>query len=158
MDSSGSLGDALVIGVGNRWRRDDGAGLLVAEAVERLALPGVRVATVEGECYRLLDLWAGAGCVFVVDAARGPEAGKVYRLHALDGALPTDLLGASSHGFGVLHAVELSRALGRLPLRLNVYGVAGVDFGTGEGLSREATAAVAEAVDALASELRVRAS
>ena len=41
----------------------------------------------------------------------------------------------SSHGFGLAHAVELARALGRLPSRLIVFAIQGETFDYGESLS-----------------------
>jgi hydrogenase maturation protease len=43
----------------------------------------------------------------------------------------------SSHGLGVLEAIELGRVLGMLPDRLVVYGIVGRDFQHGQGLSPE---------------------
>jgi hydrogenase maturation protease len=57
--------------------------------------------------------------------------------------LPAQLRGASTHAFGLAEAVELGRALGRLPERLVVYGIEGESFGAGE----EVTGAVAEGVE-----------
>jgi hydrogenase maturation protease len=55
----------------------------------------------------------------------------------------------STHAFGVGEAIELARALGRLPRRVLVYGVEGREFAAGEGLSP----AVAAAVEPLVAEL-----
>ena len=44
-----------MLGVGNEWRRDDGAGLEVARRLARRARRGVRVLEHEGEPSRLLD-------------------------------------------------------------------------------------------------------
>ena len=70
----------LVIGVGNAWRRDDGAGPAVAAALG-------------GPCTddpsRLLDLWAGAEHAIVVDAAAsGAPPGTIRRFDADAGAAP----------------------------------------------------------------------
>ena len=47
-----------------------------------------------------------------------------------------------THAFGVAETIELSRALGRLPLRLIGYGIEGRSFGPGAGLSPDARRAV----------------
>jgi hydrogenase maturation protease len=140
----------LVVGVGNAWRRDDAVGLAVAR---RLAgeLPGaVTVLECEGEPLGLLDAWEGADVVLVVDAvSSGAEPGTVHRLDAAS-PLPAALFRGSTHALGVAEAVELGRALGRLPSRLAVYGVEGERFEAGEGL----TPAVERAAEQLAAELR----
>jgi hydrogenase maturation protease len=59
----------LVIGYGNTLRRDDGVGPKVAEAVEALALPGVRALECALLTPELADAVSQAGMVVFVDAA-----------------------------------------------------------------------------------------
>ncbi len=152
MNASG-LAPTLIIGVGNRWRRDDGAGPAAAEALAALGLEGVRVLETGGEGADLLDLWQGAARVIVIDAASGPPAGTVHRFDARQQRLPANLFGASSHAFGVGEAVELGRALDCLPPCLTVYALAGRDFAHGEGLSPEAATAALALVAEIVQEL-----
>jgi hydrogenase maturation protease len=70
----------------------------------------------------------------------------VHRLDAAAGPLPTELFAASTHHLGLADAVELARALGRLPERLVVVGIEGRSFDAGEGLSPDVEAAVGDAV------------
>jgi hydrogenase maturation protease len=133
----------IVIGVGNSWRGDDGAGLAVARRVGGLEH--------EGDCMTLLDAWEPGDDVTIVDAASsGARAGTIHRLDPLAQPLPTGLLSSSTHAFGVPDAVELARALGRLPHALRVYGIEGENFEAGTRLS----AAVERAVRELSGELR----
>lgn len=137
----------LVIGVGNEWRRDDAVGLVVAR---RLRGSGVRVLEQEGEPTALLEVWHGAEHAVVVDAvSSASEVGTVHRLDALAGPLPSELFRGSTHAFGVAEAVELGRALERLPRSLLIYGIEGGDFTAGNGLSPEVDRAVNEVVDEL---------
>ena len=79
----------------------------------------------------LLDLWAGHDPVVVVDAVRsGGPAGTIHRLETGDGAPPMPERAVvrrtgrgGTHAFGLAAAVELGRALHRLPPRLVVVGV-----------------------------------
>ncbi|HEX5899669.1 MAG TPA: hydrogenase maturation protease [Solirubrobacteraceae bacterium] len=140
----------ILIGVGNGWRGDDGAGLALARRVRELAPSGVEVREVEGDATALMDAWSGAEHVVVVDAAQSEAApGTVRRFDAGAAALPVRALRSSTHAFGVSDAVELARALGRLPDRLEVYAIEGASFTAGERLSPAVERAVAE----LASEL-----
>ena len=126
----------IVIGVGNPWRRDDGAGLAVARAAGGVCT---------NDPVRLLDLWAGARHAVVIDAcASGSPPGTIHRGVAGLAAHP-----ASTHGFGVADAIELASLLGSLPERVDVYAIEGADFGHGDGL----TPAVAASVGALVREL-----
>ena len=138
----------LIVGVGNAWRGDDAAGLEVARRVRALA-PAIEVRELDGDVSALAERLAGHERAAVVDAARsGAPPGTVHELRAGRDPLPAGL-GSSTHAFGVGDAIELARALDRLPPRLDVYGVEGSDFSPGAGLSP----AVADAVDALAARL-----
>ena len=124
-----------MIGVGNAWRRDDGAGLAVAEA---LGGPGT------GDPSRLIDLWAGAEHAIVIDAAAsGAPPGTIRRFDAIAAPLPAGAA-RSTHAFGVRDAVELARALDQLPVRLDVITIEGDDFADGFGLTVHVSRAVAD--------------
>jgi hydrogenase maturation protease len=72
---------AVVIGVGNEFRRDDGAGPAVVARLRDLAPPGVELVTMDGEPTRLIEAWTGAALAVVVDAVRAepPQPGTVHR-------------------------------------------------------------------------------
>ena len=140
----------ILIGVGNAWRGDDGAGLAVARRVRELSPAGVEVREVEGDATALVEAWSGAEGVVVVDAAEsGATPGTVRRFDARTRPLPVRSLRSSTHAFGVSDAIELARALSRLPDRLDVYAIEGASFVAGDRLSPAVERAVAE----LASEL-----
>jgi hydrogenase maturation protease len=142
-----------VIGIGNTLRGDDGAGRRVARRLAAAAPPGVEVMELDGGAAELLAAWenAGDGEVVVVDAARsGAPPGTVHRFEASHAALPATLDATSSHGLGLAAAVELARALGRLPRRLSVYAIESAGFTAGDELSPSVAAAVEEVVRELA--------
>ena len=144
---------ALVIGVGNPACGDDAVGPLVAAAVARSpasASGAIAVLDSGGDALALIDAWAGRGRVVVVDACRGgAAAGAVRRFDAGRVPLPAQFGAVSTHGVGLAAAVEIARALGRLPAALIVYGVEGARFGTGDPPS----APVVAAVDVLAARI-----
>jgi hydrogenase maturation protease len=137
-----------VIGIGNAWRNDDGAGLIVARLLD--GMEGVEVLEREGEPTSLIDAWEGAGAVWLADAvSSGAEPGTIHRHDASAEPLPARLYDTSTHHFGLAEALELARALGRLPERVVVFGIEGASFDTGETISpevQEAAARVAEAI------------
>ena len=142
-----------VIGIGNPLRGDDAAGLLVARRVRDLAVPGVEVVELEGEPGRLIDAWEVGALVVVVDAVRsGSEEGSLLRFDATAGPLPAAVGAPSTHALGIGDAVEIARALGRLPARLVVYGIEGARFEVGAGVSPAVAAAVDAAAEAVLSE------
>ncbi len=146
----------VVIGIGNVYRGDDAVGLAVAERLRAREPSGVTVLDCEQEPTRLLDAWEGADVALVVDAAASGavEAGTVHRFDTSEGRIPARVFRSSTHAFGVGDAVELARALGRLPGRVVVYGVEGADFTTGAALSAPVEAAVEGLVDRLEEESR----
>ncbi|MFE3323542.1 hydrogenase maturation protease [Streptomyces sp. NPDC059176] len=142
-----------LIGLGNGFRRDDGVGRAVVDAlcgraVEQPLPPGVALGTCDDDAVRLVGLWHEADLAVVVDAchAHPGHPGRVTRLE-LDAerlVRPADRRVCGR----VLHeAVELSRMLGRLPRRLVVYAVQGADASLGTGLS-PAVAAMVEPIAA----------
>jgi hydrogenase maturation protease len=147
-----SAARVVVIGVGNSFRCDDAAGL---EVVQRLDVSsGAEIHAREGDLAGLADLWDGASSVIVVDSARSPDTppGTIHRFDALARELPTGLL-SSTHAFGVAEAIELARALGRLPASLTVYAIEGSRFEVGQELSPEVSAAIDGLVDELTGRL-----
>jgi hydrogenase maturation protease len=145
---------AVVIGVGNDYRRDDAAGLAVARRVRALAPDDVAVVERDGEPAGLIDAWAGAAIAFVVDAARsGAEPGTVHRLES-GAQLPSSSRHASSHAFAVGEAVALARAVDLSPRRLVMIGIEGADFRMGTGLTQAVAAAVDDVAASVLAELR----
>ena len=147
--------EVLVVGMGNVYRGDDGVGLLVAERVRDAALPGVRVLECEQEPTRLLDAWQGAEAVVVVDAvAPMRDPGLLHRYDATGEPLPARVFRSSTHAFGVGDAIEVGRALGRLPGHVIVYGIEGQSFDLGSSLSPPVAAAVEQAAEAVLADVQ----
>jgi hydrogenase maturation protease len=149
--------EAVVIGIGNPYRRDDGIGPAVAAQIEAQRLPGVRVAISGGDPAGLLEAWAGADLAVIVDAIHRVPAfpGTIHRLTASQ--LETSGVATSSHGFGLPDALRLGRALERLPRRVVILAVEGADTVPGSGLSEAVAAAVPHAAAAVIAELgRIR--
>jgi hydrogenase maturation protease len=134
----------VVVGIGNAARGDDAAGLIAARELDALQH--------EGDPLGLLDIWRRAHVAVVIDAVRsGADAGTVHRFDASRDPLPAPLRGSSStHAIGLADAIELGRALDRLPARLIVYGIEGERFDAGAAL----TPAVAAAVELVAAAVR----
>jgi hydrogenase maturation protease len=149
----------LFIGVGNPLRGDDAAGLLAARALRARGAGGIEVRELEGEPLDLIEAWQEAEAVLVADAvASGGEPGEVHRIDTAMGPLPAALAGPSTHALGLAEAVELGRALGRLPRRLVVYGIEAGRFETGAEPSAAVRAAAERVAAVAAEELRGAAS
>lgn len=144
----------LVIGVGNQYRSDDGAGLIVARRLEKRNLDGVTVIEQSGLGIDLMETWKDATRVILIDAVRsGAKPGTVYRFDANSESIPAHFIGNSTHAIGVADAVELAKELGRLPSQLIVYGIEGKNYDNGTELSPEIEDAVNQIVEYLLEEV-----
>lgn len=132
----------MLLGVGNRLSRDDGAGPALAErlaASDWLAI----------DCGTSLENTAGIvrrerpDRLVIVDAARmGLDPGSVRRL-----SLPAaERMLASTHGLPLSFYVDRVRLAAR---DIVILGIEPADLSFGEGLSPEVSAAVAWLADAL---------
>jgi hydrogenase maturation protease len=136
----------LVIGIGNAYRSDDGAGLVAARRLTKQRSRSFRVLEHSGEGADLMNCWEGADAVILLDAVlSGSKPGTIHRWNARR-PLPAGTFRGSSHAFSLVAAVELARVLRRLPQLLIVYGVEGRDFRAGTGLSSETEEAISDLV------------
>ncbi len=144
---------ALVIGIGNEFRRDDAVGLAVAAEIAERKLPAVRVMTAIGEPTAIVEAWTGVPLVVAVDAAvgEGSTPGRIGRWTPGEqpGSAPV-----SSHALGLPQTYALGQAIGRTPQRLVVLTVDVDDVGHGIGLTPAVGAALPAAVEAVLAELQ----
>jgi hydrogenase maturation protease len=144
----------VLVGVGNVFRGDDGVGLAVTARLRGSLPDGVEIVTCEQEASRVIDALEGREAAVLVDAgSSGSPAGTLHRFDAAEGPVPARAFRSSTHAFGVGEAIELARALGKLPPVVIVYGIEGAAFGAGEGLSEAVAAAVEPAAEAILAEL-----
>jgi hydrogenase maturation protease len=145
-----------VIGVGNEWRGDDAAGLLVARRLQAELRPQVEIVECRGTMTAVLEAWKGAAGVIVVDAVvTGGAPGTIYRFDAHGGGMPLEFSRSpSSHGLGVAEALALGHLFQELPPRLIIYGIEGKSFGPGQEVSLEVVAAIPEAARRIQAEIQ----
>jgi hydrogenase maturation protease len=146
---------AVVIGVGNEFRRDDAAGPTVVALLARQVPASVTMAVSDGEPTRMIEAWAGVPLAIVVDAVQAEPAvpGRLHRL-VLDHP-PIGPGGAvSSHGLGLDEAIGLGRALDRMPGRLIVHAVEAGDLTQGTGLTPAVAAVIGTLAAAVLCDLR----
>lgn len=147
--------DILLIGIGNELRGDDAVGLLIARELEKASLPGIAILEESGEGAALIEAWEGHRTVFLFDAVSTGNfpPGTIYRFDANADKIPADFFHYSTHHFSVAEAIELSRSLNRLPEKLVVYGIEGVNFDYGIHLSPAIEKAMLKIVEEIKLEL-----
>ena len=145
----------LVIGIGNKYRGDDGVGGYTARKIAENGLKEVKVVEDRGESIHLMDMWDSADEVVLIDAVvSGQKAGTVHRFEVSENPLPKEYFpNFSTHTFSIADSIELARALDRLPAKLTVYGIEVNDFTAGEQLSPVAMQGANEAVTMILQEL-----
>lgn len=146
----------LVVGVGNPDRGDDTVGWVVAERLREVLDGGVRVLTC-ADPTDLVPAWSSCALAVVIDAVRsGRTPGELVVVETgADGPRLPDSSWAAlglggTHAFGLGAAIELSRALRRLPTRVVVVGVEAASCEAGDGLSAPVAAAVPAVVEVVA--------
>lgn len=132
----------LVIGYGNPGRCDDGLGPALAEALERLRIPGV---TVESD-YQLTveDAAAAAAHRFVVFADAAVEGREPFFFRTVH---PAGQISFSTHSLEPEAVIALARELFRADTRGYALGIRGYRFNEfGEALSEKAQENLAAAL------------
>lgn len=132
-----------VVGVGNRWRGDDGAGpAVLSELASRWGGdPRVRLLEIRDDITVLLGVWDESDAIWIIDAIEPAESpGAVLEIDPARLGRGTPLGGC--HGVAVADAIELGRALGRTDPDLRVFGIEAGELLHGDGLSPAVAAAV----------------
>ena len=145
----------LVIGIGARHRGDDEIGLLAVQSLaDNEDLQGVRFASHSDDPARIISEWEGEDSVIVIDAVRtGSEPGTLHHIDVSSTEIAPRSR-QSSHGNALADAIELSRALGRLPERLIVLGIEPSTTGLGDELSEVYRDALPVLVETALKEIR----
>jgi hydrogenase maturation protease len=153
-DNPGPAGRLVLIGVGNRDRGDDAVGPVVCDLVREDRLRDVSIAVFEGSAIDLATHWDVSDRVTIVDAAEpAGEPGRVLRVDGLAERLRSPG-GVSTHSIDVGAAVELARALGRLPAELSIVGIEAASFGFGAPLTPEVQRAAGRVATAFSRRVR----
>ena len=129
----------LILGIGSPFG-DDRFGWEAAEALRHsaamyaVAPDRIEILALDRPGTMLPAHWQETDIVILLDAVRsGAAPGTRHRLDAND--LPGAGMLCSSHGFGIVPAIELARVLGDMPSRLLVCGLEADSSWTGFSLS-----------------------
>lgn len=130
--------NVLIIGVGNRFRHDDGVGPYLIERLKKTLAGSADLVERSGEGAELMETWKNYSTVYLIDAvSSGKKPGTLHHFNATQQKLPQNFFHYSTHAFSIAEAIELARALNELPNQLIVYGIEGKNFTSGEGLSKK---------------------
>jgi hydrogenase maturation protease len=147
-----------VIACGNPDAADDALAVLaLREAAASLSgLPGVELVELL-DPLRLLELLEDVDGAVLVDAVRTPggrrRPGTLVRLGRSGWSEASAPASLSSHGLGLLEAVALASALGRVPA-IVILGLEASDTTLGRAPTRPVAAAIPRLAGAIVSEVR----
>jgi len=149
------LGTIRVIGVGNAWRGDDAVGLQAARRLRERVGPPVEVIEAEGDGLALLDLMEGVEHVILIDAVKGGgQPGTTVRLDLSVRSRWGTVVPCSTHAIGIADAIDLARAMGRLPKQIILYGIEIESIDSGGSLSGSARGGLDLVVEQVYREVR----
>lgn len=151
MFSSGNPNSStLIVGIGSP-HGDDQAGWCVAGGLLQGSCPARILAL--SEPIQLVDHLADCQRLLVVDACQtGAAPGAISHLIWPDQRIEAQH-DHSSHGIGVGHALRLAEQLGRLPPRVEVFGIQVADCSAVSDICDEVREAVQHLTDLLLDEL-----
>lgn len=136
-----------VIGIGNPYRGDDGAGWAVIDALEGKISPQIKLCKLRGDLGDLLDHFGNYSIIYMIDACTSEaSAGSWQRIDALIDPMLLEQPQTSTHGLSISQAISLARALDQLPSKLIIYAIRGEHY----HVSNELSPLVAEAVKIVA--------
>ena len=144
----------VVIGVGNDFRGDDGAGLAVVRSLRGLSLGGAEFVELNNELSGLLESLQACDAAIIVDAVKsGAQPGTIHRFDAGEKPLPGNRSQRSTHAISLSSLLELARAQGTFPRHVLVFGIEGRDFAHTNALTPEVKKAVDRVVSIVQAEL-----
>jgi hydrogenase maturation protease len=147
-------GKTVVIGIGNRYLKDDGIGIEVADEVEGVLGDGVLVCSYQSVDLSLLAQFEGASKVILVDALRsGAPPGAVSKYAIIPRKKPLDSINGL-HSLELEDVFDVATQSGLLACPVTIIGVEPKDVSPGEGMSDELIRAVPRVVSAIIDEIR----
>ena len=144
----------IVVGLGNDFRNDDGAGLVALRLFRSRNVRGVQAVELRDDLTKLLDYLQSVSRAYIIDAVQSDSLpGSIHRIEATGKYFSPANLPRSTHGLSLRNLLELARLQGELPPKLVIYGIEGERFGYGNSMTPAVSDAVAQVVDRICAEL-----
>ena len=144
----------LVMGIGNILLRDEGVGVRVVEAMQRIDVPeDVELIDAGTAGADLVDIVADRRKLIVVDAIEaGEEPGTILRLSP-ENLLPQGEEAISIHQLGLVESLAMAKHLGCAPREVSIVGIQPGEISPGMELTPEVADAVPKAIQVVLAEL-----
>lgn len=133
----------IIVGIGNPYRGDDGAGWAVIEALEK-TLDQKYLRKSSGDVGELLEIFSSFSSIYLIDACLADASfGAWQRIDALQEIFIKEKA-TSTHGFSLSQTIHLAKTLQQLPKKLIIYAIAGSKYQMSRGLSSRVQKAILE--------------
>ena len=128
----------LLLGIGHRFRSDDGLGPYVVQQINKKKIEGIVAWELNGDFTNIIDSLGDYQELIVVDAATSGQAKGSYQvINYRKEELPTEWVQSSTHGLGIAEGLQLASVLGVLPDKVTIYAVEAGNLDPGNQLSLE---------------------
>jgi hydrogenase maturation protease len=133
-------GKIIVFGVGNSYRCDDAAGLIVARQLKNKHLENVTIIEKDNDGPLLMAEWSDRDKVIIADAVSSRSvAGSVFRFDLLKQQIPPEKFRFSTHNMSLPDTIQLAKQLNNLPAELRLFAIEGKIFDHGMLITPEVT-------------------
>jgi len=137
------MAEIAIIGIGNPFRGDDGAGWAVIEALEGKMPAQIKLSKIRGEIAEILEYFESYPVIYLIDACVGSAStGTWKRMDALVDPVDFEQSQTSTHGLSISQAISLAKNLNQLPSKLILYAIYGDHYTTSQGLSSKVAKAI----------------
>ncbi|KTD14105.1 hydrogenase maturation protease [Legionella israelensis] len=148
------MNDIRVLGIGSPFG-DDQVGWHVVNLLKQQIGPDsgqLLITACDRPGTRILELMRSADKVFLIDAVMtGAPAGTLHYLKNEEIISFTN--GLSTHGIGIIDAIEIGKALNELPKQIILYGIEIENVSKDFKLSKTLRRSIEETVDGLVKEI-----
>jgi hydrogenase maturation protease len=149
------MADIVVVGIGNPYRGDDGAGWAVIDRLKEVMGCSIEFVKQRGDIAELIDIFAHYHTVYLVDAYQSHALMEAWRrIDIYQESIPDEHPQTSTHGFSIAQAISLARNLDQLPNKLILYSIKGDNYAISDRLSPSVAESVGGVVTAILKEIQ----
>lgn len=147
------MSDRIIVGIGNPFRGDDGAGWAVIDRLNGKLNASIVLSKQQGDIVELLDAFSNYAIVFLIDACHSKNLKNGWqRIDYHRNAIEIESHQTSTHGLNISQAIALAKNLNQLPQKLIIYAIAGENYQMGQMLSESVMKYAEEVAEAILNE------
>lgn len=149
------MGNLIVVGIGNPYRGDDGAGWAIIDGLKKKLSPAIELVKQRGDIAELIDIFAQYNTVYLVDAYQSHALMDSWkRIDIHQEPIPDEQPQTSTHGFSIAQAISLAKNLDQLPKKLILYAIKGDNYTISDHLSPSVAKSIDEVMEAILKEIQ----